>query len=67
MPSQSTKERKAKLCVVIKEFNDELLNVVKVHDKMEKKYSINEQQVIEQINYMMKYGSLMSQLKIQKF
>ena len=47
MPSQSTKERKAKLCVVIKEFNDELLNVVKVHDKMEKKYSINEQQVIE--------------------
>ena len=37
MPSQSTKERKAKLRVVIKEFNDELLNVVKIHDKMEKK------------------------------
>ena len=47
MPSQSTKERKAKLRVVIKEFNDELLNVVKIHDKMEKKKSINEQQVIE--------------------
>ena len=47
MPSQSTKERKAKSRVVIKEFNDELLNVVKIHDKMEKKKSINEQQVIE--------------------
>ena len=47
MPSHSTKERKAKLRVVIKEFNDELLNVVKIHDKMEKKKSINEQQVIE--------------------
>ena len=47
MPSQSTKERKAKLRVVIKEFNDELLNVVKIHDKMGKKKSINEQQVIE--------------------
>ena len=47
MRSQSTKERKAKLRVVIKEFNDELLNVVKIHDKMEKKKSINEQQVIE--------------------
>ena len=44
---QSTKERKAKLRLAIKEFNDELLNVVKMQDKMEKIYSINEQQLIE--------------------
>ena len=47
MSSQSTKERKTKLRVTIKEFNDELLNVVKIQDKMEKSYSINEQPVIE--------------------
>ena len=44
---QSTKERKAKLRPAIKEFNDELLNVVKMQDKMEKIYSINDQQLIE--------------------
>ena len=44
---QSTKERKAKLRQAIKEFNDELLNVVKMQDKMEKIYSINDQQLIE--------------------
>ena len=44
---QSTKERKAKLRLAIKEFNDELLNVVKMQDKMEKIYSINDQQLIE--------------------
>ena len=47
MPSLSTKEGKTKLRVAIKEFNDELLNVVKIQDKMEKIYAINEQQVIE--------------------
>ena len=46
MPSQSTKER-TKLRVAIKEFNDELLNVAKIQVKMEKKYSINEEQVIK--------------------
>ena len=40
MPSLSTKEGKTKLRVAIKEFNDELLNEVKI-------YAINEQQVIE--------------------
>ena len=47
MPSQSTKERKAKLRVAIKEFNDELPYLVKIQNEMEKIYSINEQQVIE--------------------
>ena len=42
-----TKERNAKLRVAIKEFNDELLNVVKMQDKIEKIYPINEQEVIE--------------------
>ena len=37
MPSLSTKERKAKLCIAIKAFNDELLNIVKIQYKMEKK------------------------------
>ena len=65
MPSLSTKERKAKLRVAIKEFNDELLNLVTIQDKLEKIYPINEQQVAEiDALYMMKYGSLMSQLKI---
>ena len=47
MPSLSTKERKAKLRVAIKEFNDELLNLVTIQDKLEKIYPINEQQVAE--------------------
>ena len=47
MPRLSTKERKAKLCVAIKEFNDELLNLVTIQDKLEKIYPINEQQVAE--------------------
>ena len=47
MPSLSKKERKRKLRVAIKELNDELLNVVKIQDKMEKMHSINEEQVIE--------------------
>ena len=47
MPSLSTKKRKAKLCVAIKEFNDELLNLVTIQDKYEKIYPINEQQVAE--------------------
>ena len=34
---------------------------------MEKIYSINEQLVIEIDNYLMKYGSLMNRLKVQKF
>ena len=42
-----TKERNAKLRVAIKVFNDELLNVVKMQDKIEKIYPINEQEVIE--------------------
>ena len=36
MPSLSKKKRQAKLRVVIKEFNDELLNLVKIQIKMEK-------------------------------
>ena len=47
MPSLSTKERKAKLRVAIKEFNDELLNLVTIQDKLEKIHPINEQQVAE--------------------
>ena len=47
MSRSSTKERKAKLRVAIKTFNDELLNLVKIQDKMEKVYPINEQQVVE--------------------
>ena len=47
MSRSSTKERKAKLRVSIKTFNDELLNLVKIQDKMEKVYPINEQQVVE--------------------
>ena len=40
MPSLSTKERKAKVCVAIKEFN-ELLNLVTIKGKLEKNYPIN--------------------------
>ena len=45
MQSLATKVRKAKLYVAIKKFNDELLNLVKIQDKLEKNYPINEQQV----------------------
>ena len=47
MKSLPTKEREAKLCVAIKEFNDELLNLESIQDKLEKIYPINEQQVAE--------------------
>ena len=47
MQSLAAKVRKAKLCVAIKEFNDELLNLVTMQDKLEKNYPINEQQVAE--------------------
>ena len=43
----STKERKAKRCIVIKDFNDELLNSVMILDKIENIWLINEQQQIE--------------------
>ena len=46
MPSLSTKERKAKVCVAIKEFN-ELLNLATIKDKLGKNYPINQQQVAE--------------------
>ena len=35
------------MCVAIKEFNDELLNLETIQDKLEKVYPINEQQVAE--------------------
>ena len=44
---KSTEERKAKRCIVIKEFNNELLNLVRIQDRIEKIYPINEQQVTE--------------------
>ena len=47
MLSVSTEERKAKLHVAIKRFNDELLNIVTIQDKSEKICPINEQQVAE--------------------
>ena len=43
----STKERKAKRCIMIKDFNDELLNLVMILDKIENIWLINEQQQIE--------------------
>ena len=42
---KSTKERKVKRRIAIKEFIDELLNLVTIQDIMEKNYSVNEQQV----------------------
>ena len=42
-----TKERKQKRRIAIKEFNDELLNLVTIQDKMEKIYLINEQQLTQ--------------------
>ena len=47
MSSQSIKERKTKKLIAIKEFNDELLSVVKIEYEMEKNYSINEQQLVK--------------------
>ena len=47
MSSQSTTERRTKLCLAINEFNDELLNVAKIQDKMEKIDSTNEQHVVK--------------------
>ena len=47
MSNPSTKEGKVKLRITIKEFNDKLLNLVTIQDKMEKNYPINEQQAIE--------------------
>ena len=44
---KSTKERKAKQRIAIKEFNNDLLNLVMMLDKLEKSYPINEQQVTE--------------------
>ena len=38
----STEERKAKLRIANKEFNDELLSLVKIQDKLENIYPINE-------------------------
>ena len=43
----STKERKAKRCIVIKDFNVELLNLVMILDKIENIWLINEQRQIE--------------------
>ena len=40
----STEERKAKLLIANKEFSDELLSLVKIQDKLENIYPINEQQ-----------------------
>ena len=42
-----TKERKGKQHIAIKKFNDELLKLVMIQDKMEKNYSNNEQQAAE--------------------
>ena len=47
MPSLSTKERKSKKHVAIKEFCDKLSNLVKMQYEMEKINPINEQQLIE--------------------
>ena len=43
----STKESKSKQRIVTKELNDKLLNLATTEDKIEKNYSINEQQVTE--------------------
>ena len=47
IPRLSTKERKAKLLMAVKEFNDELLNLVTIQNEMEKLNTIRYQQVIE--------------------
>ena len=51
MPSLSTKEKKAKRCIVVKEFNDELLNLVMIQYDMEKLDVIWQKQIIK-INEM---------------
>ena len=45
MLSLLTKERKAQWSIAAKEFNNELLNLVTIQNKMEKNSSIDEQQV----------------------
>ena len=67
MSNPSTKERKVKLRITIKEFNDKLLNLVTIQDKMEKITPLMSNKQQKQVHFMMKYRSLMSQLKIQKF
>ena len=50
MPSLSIKERNAKsekLRMMVKEFNDELLNLLTKQDEMEKLDAIRQQQIIE--------------------
>ena len=47
MPRLSKKEGKAIIRVATNEFKDKLINLVTMQDKMEKIYSINEQQVAE--------------------
>ena len=58
MPSQTTKETKVKLAkltrIVVKKFNDELLNLKIILDKMEKINAIWHQQIIE-IDEILKY------------
>ena len=58
MPSQTTKETKAKLAkltrIVLKKFNDELLNLKIILDKMEEINAIWHQQIIE-IDEILKY------------
>ena len=61
---KSTKERKAKRRIATKEFNDELLNLVTIQDKMKKIYPINKQKETEIDELYDEYGSLISQLKI---
>ena len=50
MSNLSIKERKAKSAKVrmtVKEFNDELLNLITIQDEMEKLDTIRQQQIIE--------------------
>ena len=50
MLNLSIKERKAKSAKVrmtVKEFNDELLNLITIQDEMEKLDTIRQQQIIE--------------------
>ena len=50
MSNLSIKERKAKsaqVCMTVKEFNDELLNLITMQDEMEKLDAIRQQQIIE--------------------
>ena len=47
MSSRSTKEKKAKLLMTAKEFNDELLNLVTIQYEMEKLDAVWQKQIIE--------------------